>query len=102
MSPQFVIDFGRQAMEMVLLLSMPMLGVGLVVGLMVSVFQATTSIQEMTLQFIPKIICISITLVVAGPWMLTELSDFTIRILTGFPEWVRVGTGVINPGLGQP
>lgn len=102
MTPQFIIDFGRQAMEMVLILSLPMLGVGLVVGLIVSVFQATTSIQEMTLQFIPKIICISITLVVAGPWMLTELSDFTTRILTEFPEWVRVGAGVINMGLDQP
>lgn len=102
MTPQFVIDFGRQAMELTLLLSLPMLGVGLVVGLMVSIFQATTSIQEMTLQFIPKIICISLTLVVAGPWMLQELIEFTAKILTEFPEWVRVGAGVVNLGLTQP
>lgn len=102
MTPEFIIDFGRQAMEMVLLLALPMLGVGLVVGLMVSIFQATTSIQEMTLQFIPKIICISLTLVVVGPWMLEELRDFTTRIFTDFPEWVRVGAGIANRGLGQP
>jgi flagellar biosynthetic protein FliQ len=79
-----------------------MLGVGLIVGLAVSIFQATTSIQEMTLQFIPKILLISITLVIAGPWMLEELTDFTSMVLISFPEWVRVGTGVINQGLDQP
>ncbi len=99
MTPEFIIDFGRQAMEMVLLLALPMLGVGLIVGLAVSIFQATTQIQEMTLQFIPKIICISITLVVVGPWMLQELRDYTINILTSFPEWVRVGAGVASEGL---
>ncbi len=102
MTPEFVINFGRQAMEMVLLLALPMLGVGLVVGLMVSVFQATTQIQEMTLQFIPKIICISLTLVVVGPWMLEELSNFTTNIFTSFPEWVRTGFGLANLGLNIP
>ena len=102
MTPEFVIDFGRQAMEMVLLLAMPMLGVGLVIGLAVSVFQATTQIQEMTLQFIPKIICITLTLVIVGPWMLQELTEFTTRILVEFPQWVRVGPGAINIGLEQP
>lgn len=102
MSPEFIIDFGRKAMEMVLLLALPMLGVGLVVGLAVSIFQATTSIQEMTLQFIPKIICISLTLVLVGPWMLEELRDFTAGILTNFPEWVRAGAGVVNQGLSIP
>ena len=102
MTPEFVIDFCRRAMEMVLLLSMPMLAVGLIVGLAVSVFQATTSIQEMTLQFIPKILLISITLVIAGPWMLEELTDFTALVLNTFPEWIRIGWGVANPGLDQP
>ena len=102
MTPEFVIDFCRRAMEMVLLLALPMLSVGLIVGLAVSVFQATTSIQEMTLQFIPKILCISLTLVVAGPWMLEELTDFTRLVLQSFPEWVRVETGVANPGLSLP
>jgi len=102
MTPEFVIDFCRRAMEMVLLLALPMLAVGMVVGLAVSVFQATTSIQEMTLQFIPKILLISITLVIAGPWMLEELTDFTTLVLNSFPEWIRVGWGVANPGLTQP
>ena len=99
MTPEFVVDFGRRAMEMVLLLGIPMLGVGLIVGLAVSVFQATTHIQETTLQFIPKIICITVTLVIAGPWMLEELTDFTANILVNFPEWVRVGAGIANEGL---
>ena len=102
MTPEFIIDFGRQAMEMMLTLSIPMLGVGLIVGLSVSIFQATTSIQEMTLQYIPKILAISVTLAVAGPWMLVELRDFTTHILVSFPEWVRVGAGVTNPGLSMP
>lgn len=102
MTPEFVVDFGRRAMEMVLLLSMPMLGVGLVLGLLVSIFQATTQIQEMTLQFIPKIIGITLTMVVVGPWMLQELTEFTTEILNNFPLWVRVGPGAINLGLDQP
>jgi len=102
MTPEFVIDFCRRAMEMVLMLALPMLGVGLVVGLAVSIFQATTSIQEMTLQFIPKIVFISITLVIAGPWMLDELTGFASQVFNSFPEWVRVGTGVANPGLNLP
>jgi flagellar biosynthetic protein FliQ len=101
-TPEFVIDYGRRAMEMVLILSMPMLGVGLIVGLAVSIFQATTHIQEATLQFIPKILAITITLVIAGPWMLEELRDFTTNILINFPEWVRVGAGVVNEGLSIP
>jgi flagellar biosynthetic protein FliQ len=102
MTPEFVIDFCRRAMEMVLMLALPMLTVGLIVGLAVSVFQATTSIQEMTLQFIPKILLISITLVVAGPWMLEELTDFTTLVLSTFPEWIRVGSGVANEGIIMP
>jgi flagellar biosynthetic protein FliQ len=89
-------------MEMVLMLALPMLGVGLIVGLAVSIFQATTSIQEMTLQFIPKILFISITLVIAGPWMLQELTDFTGLVLNSFPEWVRVESGVANQGINMP
>ena len=102
MTPEFVIDFCRRAMEMVLMLALPMLSVGLIVGLTVSIFQATTSIQEMTLQFIPKILFISVTLVIAGPWMLEELTDFASLVMSSFPEWVRVGTGVANQGLSLP
>ncbi len=102
MTPEFIVDYGRRAMEMVLTLGLPMLGVGLVVGLMVSIFQATTHIQETTLQFIPKILAITVTLVIAGPWMLEELRDFTTNIFTHFPEWVRAGAGIVNEGLTIP
>ncbi|MDR1041651.1 MAG: flagellar biosynthesis protein FliQ [Deltaproteobacteria bacterium] len=99
MSTEFVIDFGRKAMELILLLSLPMLLVGLVIGLVVSVFQATTQIQEMTLQFIPKIVCISLVVVVAGPWLLDKLMEYTEMILVSFPDWVRTASGLITPGL---
>ena len=99
MTREFVIDFGRRAMELILLLSLPMLLVGLAIGLLVSIFQATTQIQEMTLQFIPKIICISLVLVIAGPWLLDQLMEYTSQILLSFPSWVRSAAGLIVPGL---
>jgi flagellar biosynthetic protein FliQ len=95
----FVIDFGRRVMEQIMLLSLPMLLVGLVIGLLVSVFQATTQIQEMTLQFIPKIVCISLVLVIAGPWLLEKLIDYTRDILLHFPDWIRAAEGLVTPGL---
>jgi flagellar biosynthetic protein FliQ len=98
-STEFVIDFGRKAMELILLLSLPMLLVGLAIGLIVSVFQATTQIQEMTLQFIPKIVCISLVVVVAGPWLLDKLLEYTEMILVSFPDWVRSAAGLITTGL---
>jgi flagellar biosynthetic protein FliQ len=99
MTVDFVIDFGRRAMELILTLSLPMLLVGLAIGLLVSIFQATTQIQEMTLQFIPKIICISLVLVIAGPWLLDQLMEYTRQILLSFPGWVRTAAGLIVPGL---
>ena len=99
MTIEFVIDFGRRAMELILILSLPMLLVGLAIGLLVSIFQATTQIQEMTLQFIPKIICISLVLVIAGPWLLDKLMEYTTQILVSFPAWVRTAAGLIVPGL---
>jgi flagellar biosynthetic protein FliQ len=99
MTVEFVVDFGRQAMELILLLSLPMLLVGLAIGLMVSVFQATTQIQEMTLQFIPKIVCIALVLVLIGPWLLDKLMDYTLQILESFPQWIRSTEGMTTPGL---
>ncbi|MDR1577235.1 MAG: flagellar biosynthesis protein FliQ [Deltaproteobacteria bacterium] len=99
MTTEFVIDFGRGVMELIMTLSLPMLLVGLVIGLLVSVFQATTQIQEMTLQFIPKIVCISLVLVVAGPWLLDKLIEYTENILKRFPEWIRAAEGLAIPGL---
>jgi flagellar biosynthetic protein FliQ len=99
MTPEFVIDFGRKAMELTMTLALPMLLVGLAIGLLVSVFQATTQIQEMTLQFIPKIVCISLVLVIAGPWLLDKLMDYTILIFDSFPQWVRTAQGLATQGL---
>jgi flagellar biosynthetic protein FliQ len=99
MTVEFVVDFGRRAMELILLLSLPMLLVGLAIGLLISVFQATTQIQEMTLQFIPKIVCISLVLVIIGPWLLNLLMDYTIQIMENFPQWIRSTEGLISPGL---
>jgi flagellar biosynthetic protein FliQ len=89
MTPEFVISFGRQAIEITLMLAMPMLGLGLLVGLMVSVFQATTSIQEMTLTFIPKILAVFTALLVFSPWMLQKLVTYTQNIIISIPNYVR-------------
>lgn len=89
MTPDFVIGFGRQAIEITLLLAMPMLGLGLAVGLMVSVFQATTQIQEMTLTFIPKILAIMTALIVFSPWMLQKIVSFTENLIINIPNYVR-------------
>jgi flagellar biosynthetic protein FliQ len=89
MSPEFVVDFARRAMEVTLMVSAPMLGFGLIIGLTVSVFQAVTSIQEMTLTFIPKILGVMIAIIVFMPWMLQVMLSFTANILINFPLWVK-------------
>ena len=88
MSPDFVIGFGRQAIELCLMMSLPMLGVGLGVGVVVSVIQAATQIQEMTLTFIPKLLAMFLTVILAGPWMLRTLTDFTIRLYSSIPQMI--------------
>ena len=88
MSPDFVIGFGRQAIELCLMMALPMLAVGLGVGVLVSVIQAATQIQEMTLTFIPKLLAMFVVLVVAGPWMVSTLMDYTIRLFTSIPNAV--------------
>ncbi|MFQ5431979.1 MAG: flagellar biosynthesis protein FliQ [Nitrospinota bacterium] len=89
MSPEFVVDFARRAMEVTLMVSAPMLGFGLIIGLTVSIFQAVTSIQEMTLTFIPKILGVMIAIIVFMPWMLQVMLSFTANILINFPLWVK-------------
>ena len=89
MTPEFVIGFAREAMETTLMIALPMLGVGLGVGLIVSIFQAATQIQEQTLTFVPKIVAIFIALLIAFPWMLDKMVTFTRTILLEFPNWIR-------------
>jgi flagellar biosynthetic protein FliQ len=85
MSPTTVIELGRQAVEVTLLVAAPLLLAALVTGLVVSVFQAATQINEMTLSFIPKLVVMFVVLVVAGPWMLTVMTDFMRRLLETIP-----------------
>jgi len=84
-TPEVVIGLVQQALEVTLLVSAPLLLAALVTGLVVSVFQAATQINEMTLSFIPKLIAVFAAVVLAGPWMVSVLVDFTRRLLTGIP-----------------
>ncbi|MGL6014767.1 MAG: flagellar biosynthesis protein FliQ [Selenomonadaceae bacterium] len=88
MSGDLVIQLGQEALMMVMLISAPMLGLGLLVGLLVSVFQATTSIQEQTLAFIPKIIAVFVAVLVFGPWMLRLMVDYVANILINLPGYI--------------
>jgi len=81
-------SMGRQAMEVTLMVAAPMLLVALAVGLIVSIFQAATQINEMTLSFIPKLVGIFITMIVAGPWMLTVMVDYMRQMFSGIPGMV--------------
>lgn len=83
MTPEFVVALGRQAAEMVLLLSAPMLLCALVVGLVISIFQAATQINEQTMTFVPKIVAVLVSLILFAPWMIQKLLAFTSGILVG-------------------
>lgn len=89
MTQAFVIDFTKSAMETALLLSAPMLLAGLVVGVLVSIFQAVTSIQEMTLTFIPKILAVMASMVIFFPWMIQKLVSFTANIFINIPTYIN-------------
>ncbi|CUH96101.1 hypothetical protein P22_2189 [Propionispora sp. 2/2-37] len=89
MSSDLTIQIGRDALYMVLMISAPMLGLGLLVGVLVSIFQATTQIQEQTLAFIPKIVAIFVAILVFGPWMLSLMIDYTREIIVSMPNIIR-------------
>ena len=89
MTPEFVVEFAKQAIQLTIYLSMPMLGLGLAAGLIVSVFQAVTQVQEMTLTFVPKIIAVFLGLLFAAPWMLEELTTFTMHVFENIPMYIR-------------
>lgn len=88
MTPETVMTIGRQALEIMMLVSAPMLLSALAAGLLVSIFQAATQINEMTLSFIPKLVVAFISMVVFGPWMIQELVDFTQRLFSSIPQLV--------------
>jgi len=89
MTVSMVMGTARSTIEVVLWASLPILGIGLIVGLIISVFQAVTQIQEMTLTFVPKIFVTFIALIIFGPWILNKLIQFTVTIFTSFPQWVK-------------
>lgn len=84
-----VIELAQRAVAITLMLSAPMLGIGLTVGLIISVFQAATQIQEMTLTFVPKIIATAAAVIIFGPWMLKSMVNFTSKLLINIPSLVK-------------
>ncbi|MGJ8669706.1 MAG: flagellar biosynthesis protein FliQ [Oceanococcus sp.] len=85
MTPDSVMTLGQQALKLTLMLSAPLLLTALTVGLIVGLFQAATQIQEMTLSFIPKLLAMGLAFLIAGPWMLRILMDFTRQLILDMP-----------------
>ncbi|WP_461516060.1 flagellar biosynthesis protein FliQ [Porticoccus sp.] len=85
MTPEAVLDIGHEALMLTIMLAAPLLLSALAVGLFIGVFQAATQIQEMTLSFIPKLIALALALMVAGPWMLRMLVEFSQRLFEEIP-----------------
>ena len=88
MNQDVAINLAMDAVSLSLKVGLPILGVGLIVGVVISVFQAVTQIQEMTLAFIPKILATVLVIVVAGPWMLSQVVTYTTELYTGIPGMV--------------
>ena len=88
MNTQSVLTIDQQALFVAVLVSAPLLLTALAVGLVVSIFQAATQINEMTLSFIPKLLAIFAVLLVAGPWMITQLVDYVQRLFTSIPQLI--------------
>ena len=89
MAQDIAIQMGREALFVVMLVAAPMLGLGLIVGVIVSIFQATTQIQEHTLVFVPKIIATFVAILIFGPWILGMMVDYTREIFTSFNSVIR-------------
>ncbi len=88
MTEQFIVDFAMNAIKTTLLVSAPMLGFGLATGLVISIFQAVTSIQELTLTFIPKILAVFLALFLFFPWIMRIMLSFTEQVLMNFPSYI--------------
>jgi flagellar biosynthetic protein FliQ len=88
MTPEVVMELGKQTLMMVALLAGPLLIAALAVGLLIGIFQAATQIQEMTLSFIPKLAALAIALVIGGPWMLRTIVEFTTDLFMQIPALV--------------
>ncbi|MCA1743197.1 MAG: flagellar biosynthesis protein FliQ [Desulfonatronovibrio sp.] len=86
MTPDFVVGFAREAIETTLLIALPMLGVGMIVGVTISILQAATQIQEMTLTIVPKIISIFLVLLFAFPWIMNKMVTYTRELFLNLPN----------------
>ncbi len=89
MAPEAVMEVARQAIKVTLLVSLPVLGIGLLVGVLVSLLQAATQIQEMTLTFVPKILSIFVGLLFLLPWIMNNLTGFFFEVINSIPRFVR-------------
>ena len=88
MTPGVVMEIGRQAIEVTLVLAAPMLLTALIVGLVISIFQAATQINEATLQFVPKLVAMFVVLIFFGPWMLDYVIDYIQRLFNSIPQLI--------------
>lgn len=89
MTPESVIEFGQHALYIAMLVAAPLLLTALAVGVLIGVIQAATQINEMTLSFIPKLIAMALVALIAGPWMLRTLVQFTRQLIESLPGAVR-------------
>lgn len=89
MTDSFVVQIVREALMLVLIISVPILGVGMIVGLAISVLQAATQIQEQSLSFVPKLLVVFIVLIILAPWILNVLVGFTNELYAKIPLMVR-------------
>lgn len=88
MTQETIIHLGQEAMTVVLLVSAPMLGLSMLVGILISILQATTQIQEQTLTFVPKIVAVIVAILIFGPWMLTIITQFTQNLFNQLPNFI--------------
>ncbi len=89
MTPEFVVAFAQDAIKTTIVVAMPMLGMGLVVGLIISIFQAVTQINEMTLTFVPKILVVLLALLLFANWMIEHLMRFAMTTIEQIPFYIR-------------
>ena len=89
MTPEFISSYFMEAIRTAIMLAGPMLGVGLLVGILVSIFQAATQINEMTLVFVPKMLGVAVALLVFFPWMLRIITDFSRNLFINLPMYLR-------------
>jgi len=89
MSTDLVLELMKETLMVALMLAGPILLLTLIVGVAVNIFQTVTSVQEMTLSFVPKLVIISLALVLAGPWMLNQITLFTIALIQRLPDYAR-------------